>query len=101
MCRHGLYMFFEHEVQFEFILPFVFKSMPLLYLDSLSKDAHYFDSPFLLETDRSSISQDAKKVVSGVLGQSNAKSWNIDCYHMNSSKVSHVPKFGIFPNNIV
>ena len=41
MCGHGLYMFFEHEVQFEFILPFVFKSMPLSDLDSLLKDGHY------------------------------------------------------------
>ena len=40
MCGHGLFMFFEHEVQFEFILPFVFKSMPLLDLDSLLKDGH-------------------------------------------------------------
>ena len=41
MCGHGLYMFFEHEVQFEFILPFVFKIMPLSYLDSLFKYGHY------------------------------------------------------------
>ena len=40
MCGHGLYMFFEHEVQFEFILPFVFKSMPLSDLDSLLKDGN-------------------------------------------------------------
>ena len=40
MCGHGLYMFFEDEVQFEFILPFFFKSMPLLDLDSLLKYGH-------------------------------------------------------------
>ena len=40
MCVHGLYMFFEHEVQFEFILPFGFKSMPLSDLDSLLKYGH-------------------------------------------------------------
>ena len=40
MCGHGLYMFFKHEVQFEFILPFVFKIMPLSDLDSLLKGGH-------------------------------------------------------------